>query len=94
MTLSLELPTSSVLKEAVSNLETSLALARLEVLLGSYREVADPLSGETAAVVLADLKLRFETSTTEQETATLKKEAVRLSCALGRAIDQWQADDG
>ena len=94
MTLSLEPPTRSDLNEAVTNLETSLALAQLEVLLGVYQEVADLLSGESAAAIVVNLKPCFETCATgeEKKVQALKQEAERLSPALGRAVDEWQAD--
>ena len=70
----------------------SQTLKQLRGQLGVYRGVADPLSGETAAVVLADLERRFSASVTAKECRDLEREAVRLSRALRRAVAEWQAE--
>ena len=73
-------------------LETSWLLKQLNVQLELYQEVADPLSSETAALVLAELRTRFANCTTVREKKDLVREAVRLSRALRRAVAEWQAD--
>lgn len=73
--------------------EAFQALCALEARLELYRLLADPVSFESALMVVHDLRRRLHDLGSLHEAEMLQGDVVRLGRALERAIDEWRGSE-